>query len=199
MAGNQCQQSVRDRNRVYSYFTESSGERKNRMKKILVVEDAHSLRKDILEMLGFEGFHAIGAENGLVGVQRAREHLPDLDHLRHHDARIWTAMGFWKNCGKTPATATIPFIFLTARTERMDMRQGMELGADDFLTKPFHAAELLATVSTRLRKHEIIQADAHEQMRQTARKYHDGAAARTADAAECDPRLFRSADDRLST
>jgi signal transduction histidine kinase len=50
----------------------------------------------------------------------------------------------------------IPFIFLTARTDRMDMRQGMELGADDFLTKPFHAAELLATVRTRLRKRDVI-------------------------------------------
>ncbi len=125
------------------------------MKKILVVEDAHSLRKDILEMLGFEGFQAIGAENGLIGVQRAREHLPDLIIC---DIMMPEMDGYevLEELRKDTTTATIPFIFLTARTDRMDMRQGMELGADDFLTKPFHAAELLATVRTRLRKRDVV-------------------------------------------
>lgn len=125
------------------------------MKKILVVEDAHSLRKDILEMLGFEGFQAIGAENGLIGVQRAQEYIPDLIIC---DIMMPGLDGYsvLEELRKEPVTATIPFIFLTARTDRGDMRQGMELGADDFLTKPFHAAELLATVRTRLRKREIL-------------------------------------------
>ena len=125
------------------------------MKKILVVEDAHSLRKDILEMLGFEGFQAIGAENGLIGVQRAHEYSPDLIIC---DIMMPGLDGYsvLEELRKEPTTATIPFIFLTARTDRGDMRQGMELGADDFLTKPFHAAELLATVRTRLRKREIL-------------------------------------------
>ncbi|MCC6802507.1 MAG: response regulator [Anaerolineae bacterium] len=124
------------------------------MKKILVVEDAHSLRKDILEMLGFEGFEAVGAENGLIGVERAREHLPDLIIC---DIMMPEMDGFavLEELRKDPTTTTIPFIFLTARTDRMDMRQGMELGADDFLTKPFHALELLKAVRTRLRKHEL--------------------------------------------
>jgi len=125
------------------------------MKKILVVEDAPSLRKDILEMLGFEGFEAIGAENGVIGVQRAIEHLPDLIICDIMMPEM-DGYGVLEELRKDPRTAAIPFIFLTARTERVDMRQGMELGADDFLTKPFHAAELLATVRTRLRKREVL-------------------------------------------
>ncbi len=126
------------------------------MKKILVVEDAPSLRKDILEMLGFEGFEAFGAENGVIGVQRAREYVPDLIICDIMMPEL-DGFGVLEELRRDPRTATIPFIFLTARTERIDMRQGMELGADDFLTKPFHAAELLATVRTRLRKREVLE------------------------------------------
>ena len=121
------------------------------MKKILVVEDAQSLRKDIVEMLGFEGFEAIGAENGLVGVDRARQVLPDLIICDIMMPGL-DGYGVLEELRKDTLTSTIPFIFLTARTDRVDVRQGMELGADDFLTKPFHAAELLATVRTRLKK-----------------------------------------------
>ncbi len=125
------------------------------MKKILVIEDSHSLRKDILEMLGFEGFETIGAENGLLGVEHAREYLPDLIIC---DIMMpgMDGYGVLESLQKDPVTALIPFIFLTARTDRMDVRQGMELGADDFLTKPFHAAELLATVRTRIEKRKTF-------------------------------------------
>lgn len=123
------------------------------MKKILVVEDAQSLRKDIVEMLGFEGFEAMGAENGLVGVDRARQVLPDLIICDIMMPGL-DGYGVLEELRKDTLTSTIPFIFLTARTDRVDVRQGMELGADDFLTKPFHAAELLATVRTRLQKQE---------------------------------------------
>ena len=70
--------------------------------------------------------------------------------------------GVLEELRKDTLTSTIPFIFLTARTDRVDVRQGMELGADDFLTKPFHAAELLATVRTRLKKREAQQAETNE-------------------------------------
>ena len=125
------------------------------MKKILVIEDSHSLRKDILEMLGFEGFEAVGAENGLLGVERAREYLPDLIICDIMMPGL-DGYGVLEALQKDAVTALIPFIFLTARTDRMDVRQGMELGADDFLTKPFHAAELLATVRTRLEKRKTF-------------------------------------------
>lgn len=120
-------------------------------KTILVVEDAHSLRKDILEMLGFEGYHAVGAENGLVGVQRARDLQPDLIICDIMMPGL-DGYGMLKELRHEEATSMIPFIFLTARTDRVDVRQGMELGADDYLTKPFTASELLNTVHTRLEK-----------------------------------------------
>lgn len=125
------------------------------MKKILVVEDAQSLRKDILEMLGFEGYDALGAENGLVGVERARRENPDLIICDIMMPGL-DGFGVLEELRREPATATIPFVFLTARTDRVDIRQGMGLGADDYLTKPFTASELLATVHARLDKREII-------------------------------------------
>ncbi len=133
------------------------------MKKILVIEDSHSLRKDILEMLGFEGFEAVGAENGLLGVERARVYLPDLIIC---DIMMpgMDGYGVLEALQKDSVTALIPFIFLTARTDRMDVRLGMELGADDFLTKPFHAAELLATVRTRLEKRKTFSEVANRRL-----------------------------------
>lgn len=125
------------------------------MKKILVIEDSQSLRKDILEMLGFEGYDAIGAENGGIGVERARDFLPDLI-ICDIMMPVLDGYGVLQELRRDALTSTIPFIFLTARTDRMDMRQGMELGADDFLTKPFHAAELLAAVRARLQKRDLF-------------------------------------------
>ncbi|MFO7322443.1 MAG: response regulator, partial [Chloroflexota bacterium] len=121
------------------------------MKKILVIEDAQSLRRDIVEMLSFEGYEVVGAEDGLVGIERAREEMPDLIicdiMMPGRDG-----YGVLEELRSDPATASIPFIFLTARTDRVDVRQGMELGADDYLTKPFTASELLATVNVRIQK-----------------------------------------------
>src|SRR5829696_518410 len=133
------------------------------MKKILVVEDAQSLRKDVLEMLGFEGYQGIGAENGLIGVQHAREYLPDLIICDIMMPEM-DGYGVLETLRKDPRTQSIPFIFLTARTERVDMRTGMDLGADDFLTKPFHAAELLSTVKARLERAAIVEDKAREDM-----------------------------------
>jgi two-component system sensor histidine kinase/response regulator len=133
------------------------------MKKILVIEDAQSLRKDILEMLGFEGYEAAGAENGLVGVQKAREFMPDLIIC---DIMMPGMDGYrvLEELHKDPVLVNTPFIFLTARTDRIDQRQGMELGADDFLTKPFTAAELLRTVKTQLEKTSYRQEAAGQKL-----------------------------------
>ena len=120
-----------------------------------MIEDAQSLRRDIVEMLSFEGYDVVGAEDGLVGVDRAREVMPDLIicdiMMPGRDG-----YGVLEELRRDPTTASIPFIFLTARTDRVDIRQGMELGADDYLTKPFTASELLATVSTRIEKRAQI-------------------------------------------
>jgi signal transduction histidine kinase len=133
------------------------------MKKILVVEDAQSLRKDILEMLGFEGYDAFGAENGLVGVEKARRENPDLIICDIMMPGL-DGFGVLEELRREPATAAIPFVFLTARTDRVDIRQGMGLGADDYLTKPFTASELLATVHARLDKREIIEKMSDQRM-----------------------------------
>jgi signal transduction histidine kinase len=133
------------------------------MKKILVIEDAQSLRRDILEMLSFEGYNVTGAEDGIAGVDRAREVLPDLIicdiMMPGRDG-----YGVLEELRRDPKTSAIPFIFLTARTDRVDVRQGMELGADDYLTKPFTASELLATVSTRIEKRDQITQAANRRL-----------------------------------
>jgi two-component system, sensor histidine kinase and response regulator len=119
--------------------------------KILVIEDAHALRKDILEMLTFEGFDVRGAENGLLGVQAAREYRPDLIVCDIMMPEL-DGYGVLTELQQDASEATIPFVFLTARTDKGDVRQGMELGANDYLTKPFTANELINTVRAQLSK-----------------------------------------------
>jgi diguanylate cyclase (GGDEF)-like protein len=125
------------------------------MPKILVIEDDQAVRENLLELLESENFDVLGAENGILGVQLAREVIPDLilcdvmmPELDGHGV-IQTLRG-------NPTTAMIPFIFLTARADKVDFRQGMELGADDYLTKPCTADELLRAVATRLQKQAAL-------------------------------------------
>lgn len=131
-----------------------------RKPKILVIEDVQSLRKDIIEMLGFEGYDAEGAENGLIGVEKAASFQPDLiicdimmPGLDGH--------GVLETLRKQERT-DFAFMFLTARTDREDMRHGMEQGAEDYLTKPFTASELLAAVRIQLEKLEKRRAEKAE-------------------------------------
>ncbi|MBW4574021.1 MAG: EAL domain-containing protein [Aphanothece sp. CMT-3BRIN-NPC111] len=126
------------------------------MTKILVIEDEKSVRENILEVLDAEGFEAVGAENGRIGVQLASEHIP---HLILCDVMMPEIDGYGvlEALRQDPATATIPFIFMTAKATKADLRQGMELGADDYLTKPFTISELLGAIATRLRKQAAIQ------------------------------------------
>ncbi len=125
-------------------------------KQILVVEDAHSLRRDIVEMLGFEGYDVIDAENGLKGLERARESHPDLIIC---DIMMPVMDGYevLAELRRDRTLEMIPFIFLTARGDRVDWRTGMQSGADDYVIKPFTASELLGTVRTRLERKEIIE------------------------------------------
>jgi two-component system sensor histidine kinase/response regulator len=125
--------------------------------KILVIEDAHALRKDIIEMLGFEGYDVRGAENGLLGVAAATEFRPDLIICDIMMPEL-DGYGVLEELQKDTLNATIPFIFLTARTDKGDVRAGMELGANDYLTKPFTANELIKAVQTQLSKRERMVA-----------------------------------------
>jgi two-component system sensor histidine kinase/response regulator len=124
---------------------------------ILVVEDEYALRKDIVEMLTFEGFDVLEAENGALGVDMARQNLPDLIIC---DIMMPELNGYQvlDALRQKPETQTIPFVFLTARTDKQDRRKGMDEGADDFLTKPFQVDDLLNTIRIRLEKHEQIMA-----------------------------------------
>lgn len=124
--------------------------------KVLVIEDAKDLRDDVVEMLTLEGYDTAGAENGVVGVRLAREFYPDLIVCDIMMPEL-DGYGVLQNLRATSDTATIPFIFLTAKTDRVDMRHGMVLGADDYLTKPFRVNELLDSIRVRLEKIEELE------------------------------------------
>ncbi|MGV0025934.1 response regulator [Phormidesmis priestleyi] len=125
------------------------------MKTILVIEDEQTVRESILDLLEAEGFQGIGGENGNMGVTLAREHHPDLILC---DVQMPDLDGYsvLTHLRKSPETAGIPFIFLTARSTKSDIRYGMELGADDYLTKPCTATELLGAISGRLAKQSAL-------------------------------------------
>jgi DNA-binding NarL/FixJ family response regulator len=112
------------------------------MAKILVIEDEPEMRRNLLTILKLEKFHVLGAENGRVGVNLARTDTPDLI----------LCDGVLQALREDPATVTTPFIFLTAKGEKPDVRAGMNLGADDYLTKPVGKADLLAAIAARLRR-----------------------------------------------
>ncbi|MBW4421393.1 MAG: response regulator [Myxacorys californica WJT36-NPBG1] len=125
------------------------------MKTILVIEDEQAVRESILDLLEAEGFHSIGGENGTVGVNLAHEYHPDLILCDIQMPEL-DGYGVLTNLRQSSDTASIPFIFLSARTTKVDIRQGMELGADDYLTKPCTAVELLGAISGRLAKHQAL-------------------------------------------
>jgi len=117
--------------------------------RILVIEDADALRKDIIEMLTFEGFEVTGASDGLEGVRSARAKRPDLIICDIMMPQM-DGFGVLAELRKDGAGITIPFIFLTALSDKNEIRFGMNSGADDYLTKPFTAVELVSCVRQRL-------------------------------------------------
>ena len=120
-------------------------------KKILVIEDDQSVRGILVDLLDAENFEVVDADNGKVGVELAKSHLPDLIICDVMMPEL-DGFGVLTSLRSFPETATIPFIFLTARAHKTDLRQGMSLGADDYLTKPFTRAELLQTIAVRFEK-----------------------------------------------
>ena len=124
------------------------------MKKILIIEDNPEIRENTSEILSLAGYEVIAAENGRVGVDLATKHKPDLIVCDIMMPEL-DGYGVLHILSKNDTTSAIPFIFVTAKTEKSDIRKGMELGADDYLTKPFDDTELLKAIETRLHKHEI--------------------------------------------
>jgi signal transduction histidine kinase len=126
------------------------------MPKILVIDDDTSLREVILISLEHAGFEVIQADNGAVGVQLASAQLPDLILC---DVRMEKMDGYRTLAAlrQDSVTAPIPFILMTGQADTAGMRQGMELGADDYLSKPFTVPQLLAAVNARLKKHQTVR------------------------------------------
>ena len=123
-------------------------------KQVLIIEDNIDIRENIVEILELADFKVYQANNGKTGVDLANKHKPDviLCDIMMPDL---DGYGVLYMLNKNPETATIPFIFLTAKAERIDLRKGMEMGADDYLTKPFDDIELLNAIETRLKKKEL--------------------------------------------
>lgn len=126
------------------------------MKKILVIEDNQSVRENLEEILALANYQALSAENGKIGVELAMRETPDMVICDVMMPEL-DGYGVLHILSRTPATADIPFIFLTARTEKEDFRKGMTLGADDYISKPFDNMQLLDTIEMRLKKSERLR------------------------------------------
>lgn len=121
--------------------------------KILVIEDESLIRRSITEALKFEGYHVISTEKGKDGLNKALHDHPDLILC---DIMLPDIDGYaiLKEFNKSAQSSKIPFIFMTALSDRSNFRSGMELGADDYLTKPFTIKELLNAITSRLKKYD---------------------------------------------
>lgn len=128
------------------------------MKKILIIEDQPQMRRNLATTLEMEGFEVAIAEDGNAGVARARESLPDLIICDVMMPEL-DGYGVLRTLRSEKATATVPFIFLTAKGEKIDQRTGMNLGADDYLTKPVARTDLLASVKVRLERRNAHEAE----------------------------------------
>jgi CRP/FNR family cyclic AMP-dependent transcriptional regulator len=126
------------------------------MKKILLIEDNDDIRNNTAEILELSTYKVIVAENGKIGIEKALEHKPDLI-ICDIMMPVLDGYGVLHAVHKNKAIKNTPFIFLTAKTERSDFRKGMELGADDYITKPFSGTELLNAVDSRLKKFDLIK------------------------------------------
>ena len=123
----------------------------DKQNRILVVEDSDDLRENIISLLELNDYEVIVAENGYDGLQLAIKEVPDLI-ISDRMMPIMEGTQMLQELRSNSITANIPFIFLTAKSSRQDIRDGMNYGADDYLPKPFEAPELLNAVNTRLQK-----------------------------------------------
>ena len=136
------------------------------MTKILVIEDDKTHRINLHKVLSVEGFETIIAENGNMGVDLALQEQPDLIIC---DILMPELDGYkvLKALQQNPITATIPFIFISAKADPSDMRLGMNLGADDYLAKPFRRSEIVEAIATRLQKQVLIKKQHTQELMQT--------------------------------
>jgi len=130
------------------------------MKKVLLIEDDTVLRENTAELLGLFNFDVQTAVNGKQGIEIAKKELPDIVVCDIMMPEV-DGYGVLDSLSKDPSTKFIPFIFLSAKTERKDVRRGMDLGADDYITKPFKEEELVSAIESRMAKAAILK-DARE-------------------------------------
>lgn len=126
------------------------------MEKILIIEDNEALRENTAEILALANYEIMTAANGKIGVEKALANPPDLivcDIMMP----VLDGYGVFQIISKHPNLQHIPFIFLSAKSERTDLRKGMEMGADDYITKPFSESELINAIRARLEKVKIHQ------------------------------------------
>ena len=126
------------------------------MKKILIIEDNPEVRDNTAEIVELADYEVITAENGKLGVELALKERPDLivcDIMMP----LLDGYGVYHLLSRHPETATIPFIFLTAKSEKSDIRKGLQMGADDYIMKPFDGIELLDAIEVRLKKADMLR------------------------------------------
>jgi DNA-binding response OmpR family regulator len=125
-------------------------------KKILIIEDNEDLRENIAEILELDNYIVFSAENGKKGIEIAEKQLPDLI-ICDVMMPVLDGYGTLSILHRKNQTADIPFIFLSAKSEKVDFRYGMNLGADDYITKPFENNELLKVIEMHLKKSEKLK------------------------------------------
>ena len=126
------------------------------MRSILVIDDNKDIRENTAEILELAGYKTFTSENGKKGVETALKEKPDVIVCDIMMPEL-DGYGVLHLLRKNPETQNIPFIFLTAKTERSDFRKGMEMGADDYVTKPFEGIELLNAIEIRLKKADVLK------------------------------------------
>ena len=128
------------------------------MQRVLLIEDNNEIRENTAEILELANYKVDTAANGKLGIEMALEHLPDLI-ICDIMMPVLDGYGVLHLLQKNEVLKNIPFIFLTAKAERGDFRKGMEMGADDYITKPFSDIELLTAIESRLKKAALLQKD----------------------------------------
>ena len=126
------------------------------MKKILIIEDNEDVRENTADLLKLAHYNVCTSADGASGIQKARSFIPDLIIC---DIMMPGLDGYQvlEALQANIKTAGIPFVFLSAKADKSDVRKGMNLGADDYLTKPFEEHELLEAINSRLKRHEFLQ------------------------------------------
>lgn len=139
-----------------------------KQRRILVIDDEELIRRLIVEIIELEGFEAISAEHGLQGVEFAKTYHPDLI-ICDVTMPYLDGLGTLAALRKDPQTASIPFIFLTAKIDHSDIRQGMNLGADDYLPKPVGRDELVTAIRAQFQKHSWMREQYEKKMEELRR------------------------------